>query len=135
MSYQIYKLSEDGTITEIDVTSFEYPQLNIELLGTADDLIERVRPKGFAHLEHNRGMPVLLVDEEGRFKNYKINLLASTLYGTHVHGQPIMGPAFVVWEFYSYRGENSWGSLPDHITPDTIKLAAATAYYHPEIFA
>lgn len=134
MVHQIYKLNEDVTITKIDVTSFEYPQLNIELLGTADDLIQRVRPKGFAHLQQDRGMPVLLVDEEGLYKKLEFNPIASLLYGAHVHGQPIVGPAYVVWEHVDYDGEDSWSELPDDITADVIKLAAIAAYDHPELF-
>lgn len=134
MVHQIYKLGYDGEITKVDVTSFKYPQLNIELLGTANDLIERVRPKGFAHLEHDRGMPVLLVDDEGRLKDYEFNPIASLLYGAHVHGQPIMGPAYVVWEHVSDDGETHWSELPNDITADVIRVAAIAAYDHPELF-
>lgn len=52
--------------------------------------IEIVRPVGYNY--------VLIVDEEGRLKPNRINPIASMMYGTPKHGEPIVGTCLLMKE-------------------------------------
>ena len=39
---------------------------------------------------------VIVCDDEGRLKGYGMNVFASYLYGTHVHGSPIVGDVILM---------------------------------------
>ena len=60
--------------------------------------IEIVYPKGL-------GRPYLLVvNDEGRLSNMEINQVASYLYGTQDHGEPIVGPAMILKQIMTDDG-------------------------------
>ena len=56
------------------------------------DWIEIVRPVNCPY--------VLIVDEEGMMKANSLNILASDMYGTFEHNQPIVGDCLLVREEY-----------------------------------
>ena len=59
---------------------------------------ERVNPVG---LEHPYCM---MVNDEGLLRNLPLNLVGSLLYGTEIHGHPIVGDVIFLKLGY-YRGE------------------------------
>ena len=77
-----------GAITKIKVGDRPLATAANELLG---DTFERVR------LSRDYG---ILVDESGRLKGLPENKIAGLLYGTPIHGAPIVGDAFVCSEDY-----------------------------------
>lgn len=49
---------------------------------------------GYIEIVHPRGLSdpyVMIVNEEGLLEGLKPNVVGSYLYGTHLHGQPIVG--------------------------------------------
>lgn len=124
MSTKIIKIPADrrARIETIEVESLRYPQLNEALFDGG--LIEQVRARGLAPLTsaHSTQRVVMLVDEEGLGKGLPFNPRASILYGMHVHGQPIVGDAFIVGEIRDSEGEWDWGPLPDYLTMSTLPI-------------
>lgn len=41
---------------------------------------------------------VMVVDEEGLYKGLPLNVLGSFLYGTHIHGSPVVGNVLILKE-------------------------------------
>ena len=78
-----------GAITKMRVEGKSFIDDAHELLGS--DMFERVR------LSENLSM---IVDESGLIKGLPDNKIASRLYGTHIHGAPIVGDAFMCSEDY-----------------------------------
>lgn len=60
--------------------------------------IERVKPMFLS-----RGL-VMVVNEEGRLRDLPVNPFASLLYGTHLHGTPIVGDVAILGECYRDNG-------------------------------
>ena len=54
----------------------------------------------------------MVIDDEGLLKGYAINSIASILYGTPEHGQPIVGTAVILREGF-VAGELDFMSLDD----------------------
>ena len=77
-----------GAITKMRVEKESFLDAAEELLG---GMFERVR------LSENLSM---IVDESGLIKGLPDNKIASRLYGTHIHGAPIVGDAFMCSEDY-----------------------------------
>ena len=77
-----------GVITKIKVGDRPVATTANALLG---GMFERAR------LSEDYG---ILVDESGRLKGLPENKIASLLYGTPIHGAPIVGDAFVCSEVY-----------------------------------
>lgn len=72
-----------------------------ELIGNDCDLVEQVRPIRL-NTDHGgpvkqadsllyKGMASMLIDECGRLKDNEVNVIASWLYGTDLHGSVIVG--------------------------------------------
>lgn len=80
--------------------------------------IEVVRPKylpeGFC----------MVVDDEGRLKGSAVNNIASVLYGTPEHGQPIVGNAVILREGF-VNGERDFVDLNDDDEAGLIVLLAS----------
>ena len=56
---------------------------------------------GWIEVVHPQGLPrpyCLIVDEEGRLKDYPMNIFGSVLYGYVEHGQPIVGTVVLMKE-------------------------------------
>ena len=65
------------------------------------DYIELVHPRYFGY--------TLVLDEEGKMKANRMNLIASGMYGTFEHGDPIVGDALLVNEDITDEGTNIIG--------------------------
>jgi hypothetical protein len=81
------KATTQGIVSIVDVSKnpgdFLYAKLAHEIGGS---LVERVSPMGL------KKPYCMFVDEEGLLKeNPVVNPLASYLYGSHIHGHPIVG--------------------------------------------
>lgn len=106
------KLCTNGDINVIEVPENKDWRWYSRQIGC--DLVEVVRPMG---LESPR---VLIVDEEGLLKERPvINFLASWLYETHLHGNPICGDCLVMEEYETADGLEL-GGMPK---ADALKLA------------
>ena len=70
---------------------------------------------GYIEMVHPKYLPeglCMVVDDEGRLKGSAINNIASVLYGTPEHGQPIVGNAVILREGF-VAGELDFMSLDD----------------------
>ena len=96
--------------TDNSITVHEWPDDNryrtihpflTELIGNDCDLVEQVRPIRL-YTDHGgpvkqadslpyKGMASMLIDECGRLKDNEVNVIASWLYGTDLHGSVIVG--------------------------------------------
>lgn len=85
---------------------------------------------GCIEVVHPKYLPeglCMVIDDEGLLKGYAINNIASILYGTPEHGQPIVGTAVILREGF-VAGELDFMSLDDG---DEVGLIMATGkrYY------
>lgn len=55
---------------------------------------------------------VFVVNEDGYRLNLPLNLLGSFLYGTHVHGSPILGDMLILQEHRTFDGAD-FADMPD----------------------
>lgn len=70
---------------------------------------------GYIEVVHPKYLPeglCMVVDDEGRLKGSAINNIASVLYGTPEHGQPIVGNAVILREGF-VAGERDFVSLTE----------------------
>lgn len=70
---------------------------------------------GYIEVVHPKYLPeglCMVVDDEGRLKGSAVNNIASVLYGTPEHGQPIVGNAVILREGF-VAGELDFMSLDD----------------------
>lgn len=70
---------------------------------------------GCIEVVHPKYLPeglCMVIDDEGLLKGYAINNIASILYGTPEHGQPIVGTAVILREGF-VAGELDFMSLDD----------------------
>ena len=94
----------------------DYARLEKLKAQAGSDLMATLRDKiGCEYVEvvHPEGLPgpyLMIVDEEGLMKDRpSLNVIASYLYGTHKHGQPIVGNAVIVKEVITGEGYDlSW---------------------------
>ncbi len=106
------KLKTDGEISVIEVPEDMEWRWYSRQIGC--DLIQIVHPMG---LESPR---VLICDEEGLLKERPmINFIASWLYETHIHGDPIVGDCLIMEEYMGADG-GELGGMPKE---DAEKLA------------
>lgn len=106
--------------TDLEVTIHEFPEGNFfeqnqvirELIGGDCDVYEHVRPLrlytvlGASNcVSHIPGKCIsMLVDEEGLLKSLRANAIGCFLYGTDIHGHPIMGNILIVGEVRTGNG-------------------------------
>lgn len=70
---------------------------------------------GYIEVVHPKYLPeglCMVVDDEGLLKGFSVNKIASVLYGTLEHGQPIVGNAVILREGF-VDGERDFMSLDD----------------------
>lgn len=100
--------------TELEMSVHEFPSGTIrehnkalcELIGNGCDLVEHVMPKRLYTELKMPSSPVkepgkcvsMLIDEEGRLKPNKANLIGSYLYEFDKHGCPIVGNILFIGE-------------------------------------
>ena len=93
-------LADSGSVSVVSVRPTEVVwKTAARIIGCR--YVELVRPLGLALSPY-----LLLVNEEGLFTRPKsrMNPVASRLYGTHLHGAEIVGPAVVVTEIMTSDG-------------------------------
>lgn len=91
MEYAI-KLNVNQTVDIIKIPDIKGTDWYAKQIGC--DWIEVVRPK-YANDDY-----MLVLDEEGKLKDNCINLIASSMYGTFDHGDPIVGNCLLLAEKY-----------------------------------
>lgn len=124
---RVIKIDTDGEIKEIRVSSLEYPALNHILFPASNNvtnMVEFVQPAGLAFWNDKQAEPniQMVVDEEGLLKGLPLNKLASFLYGTHKHGRPIVGNAYLVGMKFVMEEDGpdrKTVGVPDDFTVDT----------------
>lgn len=82
---------------------------------------------GYIEVVHPKYLPegfCMVVDDEGRLKGSAINSIASVLYGTPEHGQPIVGNAVILREGF-VDGERDFVGLNDDDETGLILLLFA----------
>lgn len=106
--------------TEMELSEHEFPEGSYsrqnavlrELIGNDCNIYEHVLPERLYKEMHMIGQVTnvpgqcvsMLVDEEGMYKRSRSNLIGSYLYGTDVHGYPIMGNILIVGEKWGDEG-------------------------------
>lgn len=91
---QLLKLQTNGNIKPIECPEDPDASWLAEQIGC--EWIEIVHPKGFDF--------ILIVDEEGLLNEKPFNYYGSYIYGTQIHGQPIVGNVLIA-------DENADGSI------------------------
>lgn len=84
---------------------------------------------GCIEVVHPKYLPeglCMVIDDEGLLKGYAINNIASILYGTPEHGQPIVGTAVILREGF-VAGELDFMSLDDGDEVGLINLVFSRA--------
>lgn len=82
---------------------------------------------GYVEVVHPKYLPeglCMVVDDEGLLKGSAVNSIASVLYGTPEHGQPIVGNAVILREGF-VDGERDFVSLTDGDEVGLIVLLAS----------
>lgn len=108
---KLLKVSTDLEVTVHDFPGGSYEQQNEfirELIGNDCRVYEHIMPRRLYtkldivdHPTHTAGQCVsMLIDEEGSLKENKPNLIGSYLYGTDLHGHPIVGNVLFVGEVW-----------------------------------
>lgn len=83
---QTIKITTNNKISVINIDLNNYKEINKEIKCDISEVVKTRFMWDFF------GQPVLmLVDEEGILKNLKLNSVGSYMYGTHLHGHPIVG--------------------------------------------
>lgn len=100
------KITTDDSISRIDLDEPLYKSVRNAIGG----LIEIVRARGLKHPH------VMIVDEEGLIKNRQLNKVGSLLYGTPLHGQPIVGDIVIMREEEGPDGMDIFGLNSEDIT-------------------
>lgn len=100
--------------TELEMTIHDFPEGTMrernkvlyELIGNGCDIVEHVMPKRLYTMLKMPSTPTrtpgecvsMLIDEEGRLKPNKANLIGSYLYEFDKHGCPIVGNILFIGE-------------------------------------
>ncbi len=89
-----------------------------DLQNAVGGYIEHVNPAGLP------SPYCLICNEEGLLKGLPFNPIASKWYGTHLHGNPIVGPVVVLKEVTTPDGDRDFGGLSP-LDVDTIQRLIA----------
>lgn len=80
------KVTADNKVSVIDVDFSDFRDIQKALGGHFEVVHTKIMESYFMDLS-----VIMLVDEEGIIKGLPVNFVGSTLYGTVVHGNPIVG--------------------------------------------
>ena len=121
----IIRLSHDGRLTREEFPGGDFMNQNYEIckqIGNSCSIYEHVRPARLYSVigckpepdpKHPGAAVSMLMDEEARLKPNYMNTLASWLYCTDTHGQPIAGNVLFVGEKYDEDGELTFCDIDD----------------------
>lgn len=113
------KVSMDGTIEQVDVPGGWEGVVGV--LGGFMEVIRR-SPRDLLG-----GNAVMVVDEEGRYKpDLSVNPVGSVLYGSLVHGQPIVGDVLIMGEEMTMEGAD----FCDLSDPEGVEVALRRILAH-----
>lgn len=106
--------------TDNEISTHEFPEGSIsvvnsqlyDLIGPKCELMEHIMPKRLYKVLGASNKPnkelgsctSMLMDEEACYHDLEVNLVASWLYESDVHGHPIMGNVLVVGEYWGSDG-------------------------------
>ena len=101
----------------------------IQLKDFGEPLLDNLQKEvgGYIEVVHPRYLPeglCMVVDDEGLLKGSPVNNIASILYGTLEHGQPIAGNAVILGEGF-VDGERDFVSLTEDDKTNLILLLFA----------
>lgn len=82
---------------QIEVKDFDEP-LHKSLGAAVGGYIEIVHPMGLAE------PGIMIVNDEGLIHNLPVNALGCLLYGTHIHGSPILGNIVIMKTGWTANG-------------------------------
>ena len=86
--------------------------------AAVDGWIEIVRPGGL------KKPFVMIVNEEGLIKELPVNVVGSLMYGTPVHGSPIVGNIVIMKEGWTSEGKDLIGLTDEEAAQITNELVA-----------
>ena len=105
--------------TENQLTVRDFGAPLYKTVGEAvDGWIEIVRPGGL------KKPFVMIVNEEGLIKGLPVNVAGSLLYGTPVHGSPIVGDIVIMKEGWTDEGMDLIGLTDEELAQITNELVA-----------
>lgn len=106
--------------TDNEISTHEFPKGSIsvvngqlyDLIGPKCELMEHIMPKrlykvlGASNKPKNElgSCTSMLIDEEACYHDLGVNLVASWLYESDIHGHPIMGNVLVIGEYLGSDG-------------------------------
>lgn len=101
----------------------------IQLKDFGEPLLDNLQKEvgGYIEVVHPKYLPeglCMVVDDEGLLKGSPVNNIASILYGTPEHGQPIAGNAVILGEGF-VDGERDFVSLTEDDKTNLILLLFA----------
>ncbi len=86
--------------------------------AAVDGWIEIVRPGGL------KKPFVMIVNEEGLIKELPVNVVGSLMYGTPVHGSPIVGNIVIMKEGWTDEGKDLLGLSDEEVVTLTNELVS-----------
>lgn len=102
---KVIVISTNGIITQREVLANGKPLYDI-VRANVDGYMENVHPRRLP-----RGL-IMVVNEEGLCNGLPVNPIASYLYQTDIHGQPIVGNVVIVKEGI-FEDERDIVGIPD----------------------
>lgn len=87
--------------------TIEVREFNAPLYASIHDLLD-----GYMEIVRPINLPepqVMIVDDEGLLKNLPLNFIGSYLYGTAIHGNPIVGTVIIMKQGWTDNGPDIVG--------------------------
>ena len=112
-----------GIVIKTDNTASieEFGQPLYQAVGTAvGGFIEIVRPTGLTH------PIVMIINDNGKIEGLPVNILGCILYGTELHGDPIVGDIVIMQEGFVDGG-------PDIVGLDDRQADRLLALFNAEL--
>ncbi|RHQ56475.1 DUF3846 domain-containing protein [Dorea sp. AF24-7LB] len=109
------KITTDNKIRMIDINMSDYKAIQKELGGHFETVHTKLM------YEYYKAPVIMLVDEEGLWKQLPLNVVGSYFYGTQEHGNPIAGDvllALVVGEDFTGFTESDARQWMDKLLND-----------------
>ena len=134
---KIIRITADNQISTHDFPNGSISEVNrqlYDLIGPKCELMEHVMPKRLYTVLGASNKPgrqlgsctSILMDEEACYHDLEVNVVASFLYESDLHGHPIMGDVLVVGEYWGSDGLEFCGMSDDQYNLLYPKLEALT---------
>ena len=110
-------------------TNMEQLHKFYELIGKECEIVEAVHPKRLYTLTEEKYPVLMLVDEEYLYhKTAQVNLIASYLYETDIHGHPINGNVLIIGMKEGLDGMEFCGMNTEHAKELRERLITMTTF-------